>query len=120
MTREITRHSISQDEEEAKEFGGPYWNNWKYSLLDYLHIENFPDGSVENVLHEWWCLRNRLVRNIIDNKQFDQLKHELFPEGGELSRILDEEPESVLARGVRYITERVKKIDLDDKKIRRF
>ena len=52
MTREITRHCCPVDEEEAKLFGGPFWSEWRHSLLDHLGIEEFPDERVENLLHQ--------------------------------------------------------------------
>lgn len=105
MTREITRHSTSQDEKEACLFGGPFWNDWKHSLLDKLKISSFPDEFTEEVLHKWWVLRMKLKRKLISESEFDELKKELFPENGEVVRILDEEPDSVLSRGISYITE---------------
>jgi len=118
MTREITRHSSCEDEQEARAFGGPYWSEWKHTLLDYLGIEEFPDELTENTLHEWWCLRMRFIRGIIDKNEFDEAREELFPEGGEITKLLDEDPNGVLARGIRYITKRISDKSDGDMKIR--
>jgi len=118
MTREITRPSSCDDEQEAVAFGGPYWSVWKHSLLDHLGIEEFPDELTEKTLHKWWCLRMKLIRGIIDKNEFDKVREELFPEGGEITKLLDEDPNGVLARGIRYITKRISDKSDGDMKIR--
>jgi hypothetical protein len=107
MTREITRYNSIQDEDEAKIFGGPFWSNWKHSLLNHLGIDEFPDQETEEILHKWWYLRMSLRRVLISDEEFDKKSKDLFPEESELVRILDEDSEGVLARGLRYITDRL-------------
>lgn len=102
MTREIKRHCCPADEEEAKLFGGPFWSEWRHSLLDHLGIEEFPDERVENLLHQWWCLRMKLKLGILSREDFDNERDILFPPDDDLL----EEDESLL-KGVRYITERI-------------
>lgn len=101
MTREITRPSNPVSCKEAEEFGGPYWDFWKHSLLDYLGEDEFPDKETENLLHNWWCLRMRLKLGIIDKQEFDKNRELLFP-AVEDDPLLDHN--SFLSRAVRYIT----------------
>ena len=119
MTREITRPSSCGDEQEAAVFGGPYWGAWKHSLLDHLGIDGFPGESVEGILHEWWCLRMKLKRGLISKEEFDKAREELFPEGGETTRLLDEDPDGVLACGIRYITKKISEENNSGVRIRR-
>lgn len=102
MTREIIRHCCPADEEEAKLFGGPFWSDWKHSLLDHLGMEDFPDERMESLLHQWWCLRMKLKLGILTREEFDNERDLLFP--------LDDdslEENVLLLKGVRYITERI-------------
>lgn len=118
MTREITRPSGCDEEQESTAFGGPYWGVWKHSLLDHLGVDGFPDESVESILHKWWCLRMKLTRGLISKEEFDKAREELFPEGGEVTRLLDEDPDGVLARGIRYITKKISTIDENQTRIK--
>jgi len=113
MTREIVRHLGCQDEEEARLFGGPFWNDWKHSLLSYLKIEQFPDENTEKLLHDWWCLRMRFKNGLISREEFDDEKNKIFPPDSD-----ELENNDILAQGVRYITNRVSKTDEGQTKIK--
>lgn len=115
MTGEITRRSTSQDEEKSRMFGWPSWNDWKNFLLSELGIKEFPDEFTEKILHDWWNLRMRLKRMCISPDEFDKLRRDLFPEGGEAIRIIDNEPNSVLSRGVQYVTNFVANMSLGER-----
>lgn len=105
MTREIQRPGDRESCEEAKKFGGPYWDSWKHSLLDYLGVTGFPDDNTEQLLHNWWRLRMERKTGIIGEQQYNKEKNILFPpvEDGE-DPLLDKN--SFLSRAVRYITEK--------------
>jgi hypothetical protein len=87
---------------EARKFGGPYWDEWKYSLLDFLKIERFPNSGTEDKLHKWWYLRMELSLDHITDEEFTKAYKSLFEDN-------KDDADSVLWRGVRYITEKLGK-----------
>ncbi len=105
MTREITRPSDYCSKEEAKNFRGSFWENWKRSLLSHLGADKFPSPEVESLLHRWWCLRMSFKLGIIDQKEFDERKVKLFPDYPE-GDPRDPLSDLFVAKAVRYITER--------------
>ncbi len=105
MTREITRPVDYSSQEEAEKFGGPFWEQWKHSILSHLNVDDFPSPEVEDLLHKWWSLRMSFKLKIISQEEFDEGKRKLFPDYPE-GDPRDPLSDPLVLRAVRYTTEK--------------